>query len=156
MVWCGDENTPYKILTCPYYFRGCGSWFNKIRWKYVRVIASGPQHSLVEMKMSNGGIKIWYDLLQPSFVIRTTRKVRIVLRPRMSFSLQASILMEQGKNFATRRGLLIKTDGQIIRLEGKMINNGYVEWNINNGESSMLIYSRGHGRAEKNPGRQPS
>lgn len=37
-----------------------------------------------------------------------------------------------------------------------MINNGYVEWNINNGESSMLIYSRGHGRAEKNPGRQPS
>ena len=60
---------------------------------------------VVKMKMSNGGIKIWYDLLQPSFVIRTTRKVRIVLRPRMSFSLHASILMEQGKNFATRRGL---------------------------------------------------
>ena len=37
-----------------------------------------------------------------------------------------------------------------------MINNGYVEWNINNGESTMLIYSRGHGRAEKNPGRPPS
>ena len=36
-----------------------------------------------------------------------------------------------------------------------MINNGYVEWNINNGESSMLIYSRGQGRAEKNPGSQP-
>ena len=36
-----------------------------------------------------------------------------------------------------------------------MINNGYVEWNINNGECSMLIYSRGQGRAEKNPGSQP-
>ena len=29
---------------------------------------------VVEMKMSNGGIKIWYDLLQPSFVIRTSAK----------------------------------------------------------------------------------
>ena len=36
-----------------------------------------------------------------------------------------------------------------------MINNGYVEWNINNGESSVLIYSPRRGRAEKNPGRQP-
>ena len=36
-----------------------------------------------------------------------------------------------------------------------MINNGYVEWNINNGESTMLIYSPGHGGAEKNPGSQP-
>lgn len=36
-----------------------------------------------------------------------------------------------------------------------MINNGYVEWNINNGESTVLIYSPRRGRAEKNPGRQP-
>ena len=37
-----------------------------------------------------------------------------------------------------------------------MINNGYVEWNINNGESTVLIYSPRRGRAEKNPGRQPA
>ena len=36
-----------------------------------------------------------------------------------------------------------------------MINNGYVEWNINNGESTVLIYSPRRGRAEKNPGMQP-
>ena len=85
-----------------------------------------PGHILVmEMKrMSNGGNKIWYDLLQPSFVIRIQAQLGLG-SPRAAWSL------EDREKCATENKNL-RTNNHALR--GKMINNGCEEWNINNPE----------------------
>ena len=155
MVWCGDENTPYKILTCPYYFRGCGSWFNKIRWKYVRVIASGAAAFL----WSRWG---WVMGALKFGMICYNHHLSSGPRPRkvrgqgwVSVSKQVFLHGDRTWSRGQDQDTVDKNRRTNHTLEGKMINNGYVEWNINNGESTVLIYSPRRGRAEKNPGRQP-
>ncbi len=77
---------------------------------------------VVEMKMSNGGIKIWYDLLQPSFVIRTSAKEsphHFAAKDESQSPSKSSYTGTAREAEDRTRTLSIKTDGQIIRLRGK-------------------------------------
>ena len=103
----------------------------KIRWKYVRVIASSA--TFLWWRWGGwvmGAIKFWYDLLQPSFVIRIhrTRVTKGCLEDREKCATE-------DKNWRTNNHAL----------RGKMINNGCEEWNINNPEYLQCWFILGPG-----------